>query len=85
MAGGQPAATYCASVSWLNAESQEGQPSNPSTLSVAAGNVLAVQPVSQPNNATGWNVYAGMLPTAMTLQNTAPLATGSSVGAGGAG
>ena len=75
MAGGEPAATYCASVAWLNAENQEGQPSNAATLPVAAGNVLVAQPVSQPSNATGWNVYAGLLPTAMTLQNTTALAT----------
>jgi hypothetical protein len=71
--GGGPAATYCASVSWLNAESQEGQPSNPSTLSVEAGYALAVQPVTQPANATGWNAYVGLSPTTMTLQNTSPL------------
>lgn len=74
MPGGQPASTYCACVSWLNVEGQEGQPSNPSTLSVAAGNVLAVQPVEQPDNATGWNVYVGLSSSLMVLQNTAPMA-----------
>jgi hypothetical protein len=74
VAGGAAAATYCASVSWLNVESQEGQPSNPSSLSVAAGYVLVAQPVSPPTNATGWNVYAGLSATAMTLQNSGALA-----------
>jgi hypothetical protein len=74
IAGGETAATYCASVSWLNVENQEGQPSNPSTLTVAAGSVLVAQPVSQPTNATGWNVYAGLSATTMILQNTAALA-----------
>lgn len=73
IAGGQAAMTYWAAVSWLNAESQEGQASDPSTLSAAAGNTLAVQPVNRPANATAWNVYCGGLPTAMTLQNMAPL------------
>jgi hypothetical protein len=72
--GGQPATTYCAATSWLNVEGEEGQASNPSTLTVAAGNALVVQPVSQPANATAWNVYAGLSPTAMTLQNASPLA-----------
>lgn len=72
--GGQPAATYCASVSWLNLESQEGQASNPSTLTVADGNALVAQPVNQPANAKAWNVYVGLSPTAMALQNTPPLA-----------
>jgi hypothetical protein len=71
--GGQPAATYCASVAWLNAEGQEGQAGNPSTLTMAAGNALVVQPVNQPANATAWNAYVGLLPTTMTLQNTAPM------------
>jgi len=72
--GGQPAMTYCASVSWLNVESEEGQASNSSTLTVAAGNALVVQPVNQPANATAWNVYVGLSPTAMALQNPSPLA-----------
>jgi hypothetical protein len=71
--GGQPAATYCVSVSWLNAEGQEGQASNPSTLSVAAGTVLVAQPVNRPANAKGWNVYVGLLPTTMGLQNMAQM------------
>lgn len=73
IAGGQPAATYCVSVSWLNAECEEGQASDPSTLVLEAGNTLIGQPVSQPGNATAWNVYAGPSPTSMILQNTAPL------------
>jgi hypothetical protein len=72
--GGQPAATYCASVSWLNKEGEEGQASNASTVAMAAGNALVVQPVSQPSNATGWNAYVGLTPTAMALQNPSPLA-----------
>jgi hypothetical protein len=72
--GGQPAMTYCASVSWLNVENEEGQPSNPSVLTVAAGNALVVQPVNQPANATAWNVYVGLTPTALALQNTSPQA-----------
>jgi hypothetical protein len=72
--GGQPAMTYCTSVSWLDTENEEGQASNPSTLDVAAGNVLVAQPVNQPADATAWNVYVGLSPTAMALQNTSPLA-----------
>jgi len=72
--GGQAATTYCASVSWLNVENEEGQASNPGSLTVEAGNVLVVQPVNQPANATAWNVYVGLAPTAMALQNMSPLA-----------
>jgi hypothetical protein len=72
--GGQAALTYSASVSWLNPENEEGQASNPSSLTVAAGNALVAQPVNQPANATAWNVYVGLSPTAMALQNTSALA-----------
>jgi hypothetical protein len=72
--GGQPAMTYCVSVSWLNTGGQEGQASNPNTLTVAAGNALVAQPVNQPVNATAWNVYVGLSPTAMALQNSTPMA-----------
>ena len=72
--GGQPAATYYASVSWLNVEGEEGQPGDAAALTVEAGNVLVVQPLSQPTNAVSWNVYAGTLATVLTLQNSAPLA-----------
>lgn len=71
--GGNAAATYSASVSWLNVENEEGQPSNPATLAVEEGNTLVVQPVNQPANATGWNVYVGISPTTLALQNTAPM------------
>lgn len=71
--GGQPAISYYASVSWLNVEGQEGQPSNPANLTVDAGNTLVAQPVNQPSNATGWNVYVGLSPVALALQNPAAL------------
>ncbi len=74
--GGQTGMTFCCCISWLNAEGQEGQASEPNTLAVTDGTVLVVEPVSQPVNATAWNVYVGSLPTAMTLQNPAPLPTG---------
>ncbi|HTT65831.1 MAG TPA: hypothetical protein VMG35_28470, partial [Bryobacteraceae bacterium] len=71
--GGQSAMTYYASVSWLDAEGEEGQASNSSTLTLEAGNTLVAQPINQPANAAGWNVYVGLSPTAMALQNTSPL------------
>jgi len=71
--GGQPAMTYCASVSWLNAEGEEGQAGNASSLAVAAGNTLAVQPLNPPPNAVAWNVFVGPSADALVLQNGTPL------------
>jgi len=73
--GGAGASTYVVSVSWLNADGQEGQASAPSSLTTTDGTVLVAQPVSRPANATAWNVYVGLLPTTLTLQNTTPLMT----------
>jgi hypothetical protein len=71
--GGQEAMTYYVSVSWLNAEGQEGQASASSSLQAIAGTVLAVQPVNQPTNAVSWNVYVGGSPDSLALQNAPPL------------
>lgn len=72
--GGQPGETYYVSVSWLNAQNQEGEASNPACLTVTAGNALVAQPANPPTNATGWNVYAGLTNTTLILQNSAALA-----------
>ena len=72
--GGQPAASYYASVSWLNTESQEGQAGDAGSLAIADGNTLAVQPVNPPANAVAWNVFVGLSTTTLALQNTSPLA-----------
>ena len=72
--GGQPETTYYVSVSWLNTENEEGQASNPSTLTIASGNALVAQPVNRPPNAAAWNVYVGLSPASMARQNTSALA-----------
>lgn len=71
--GGQPAATYYASVSWLNAEGEEGQAGFPSSLTTGAGSVLAVQPLSPPANAVSWNAFVGSSPNTLALQCDNPL------------
>jgi hypothetical protein len=71
--GGQPAMTYFASVSWTNAEGEEGQAGNASCLTVDAGNALAVQATNQPTNAVNWNVFIGPSATSLVIQNPTPL------------
>ncbi len=72
--GGEPGSTYFVSTSWLNTEGEEGQAGLPGCLTTAAGTALVAQPVNQPSNATGWNVYIGLTAGTMTLQNATPLA-----------
>ena len=83
--GGQPATTYCASVSWLNVEAKKDRPAIRAALTVAAGNALVVQPVNQPANATAWNVYVGLSPTCDGAAEYIAAGAGSGVGSGGAG
>jgi len=74
IAGGQPAQTYYVSVSWLNAEGQEGQASSSACLAVTAANALVAQPVNAPGNARAWNVYVGLTTTTLVLQNSPGIA-----------
>ena len=71
-------AKYFVEVSWKNVTGQEGGPSETTALDVPAGSALQVQALSPPPNAVSWNVYAGVTPDALTLQNTAPLTPGAS-------
>ena len=73
VAGTLAPAKYFIEVSWKNVSGQEGSPSETTALSVPAGNTLQVQALSPPPNAVSWNVYAGVTPDALSLQNTAPL------------
>ena len=78
-------AKYFVEVSWKNVTGQEGSPSETTALDVPAGSTLQVQALSPPSNAVSWNVYAGVTPDALFLQNTAPLTPGASWIAPGSG
>ncbi len=73
IAGPPAGATYFACVSWLNAQAQEGAASDWRSLTVPDGNTLSVQPAQAPSSATGWNVYVGLSPETLCLQNATPL------------
>jgi hypothetical protein len=70
-----PDGVYYVTVAWLNGAGEEGAPATPADVAVSGG-TLQVQAIQAPGTAIGWNVYVGTDPTAMTLQNTAPLAPG---------
>jgi hypothetical protein len=71
-------AKYFVEVSWKNVTGQEGSPSETTALDVPAGSTLQVQALSPPSNAVSWNVYAGVTPDSLFLQNSAPLSPGAS-------
>ncbi|MGH9660802.1 MAG: hypothetical protein ACRD96_19800 [Bryobacteraceae bacterium] len=70
--GSLTAARYFVRVSWLNAAGQEGAPGKLADLDVPTGQGLQVTAVNQPSSATAYNVYAGVSPHDLFLQNTTP-------------
>ena len=76
VAGALAPAKYFIEVSWKNASGQEGGPSETTALDVPAGSTLQVQAVKPPPNAVSWNVYGGVNPDALFLQNVSPLPVG---------
>ena len=64
---------YFVQVAWRNSNGDEGGPSELTALEVTSGNTLRVQAVNTPANAVAWNVYAGVTPESLFLQNQAPL------------
>lgn len=71
-------AEYAVQVTWVNQNGQESAPSPPVTYSTQPGMQLVVTaPPLPPQYATGWNVYAGILPGGVTLQNSQSTALGT--------
>jgi hypothetical protein len=73
--GALPDGTYYVTMGWINSAGEEGAAALPATITTASCTLL-VQPGTPPQGATGWNVYAGAAPDAMTRQNVAPIAIG---------
>ncbi|HEY2018931.1 MAG TPA: hypothetical protein VGH38_35745 [Bryobacteraceae bacterium] len=70
-----PDGTYYVTTAWVNSQGEEGASAVPSAVATSRGTFL-VPSGSAPRNATGWNVYVGTAPEAMSLQNSSPLAAG---------
>jgi hypothetical protein len=83
-AGTSGAATYLVQVSWV-AGGEEGAVSDPAALTVSDGETLVVTPPEALPGASGWNVYAGLTPTDMRLQNDVPGSIGANWTMPGAG
>jgi hypothetical protein len=60
--------TYYVTMAWTNSKGEEGEPSVPTTITTAESTLL-VQTGAPPACAAGWNVYAGVDPRALSLQN----------------
>jgi hypothetical protein len=78
VAGLIPATTYFVQVSWVSASGQEGAPSQVTTYDAPGNSLLVVTGVNPPAAATGFNVYMGLTPDDVMLQNSAVIAVGTS-------
>jgi hypothetical protein len=78
VAGLIPATTYYVQVTWVGLAGREGMPSRETTYDAPAGSLPAISAVNPPAVATGFNVYMSLTAGCERLQNTAPIAVGSS-------
>ncbi len=85
VAGSIPQTTYYAQASWVGASGQEGAPSVITTYDAPAGSLPVVQMIAAPAGATGFNVYLGLTPDGLALQNPTPIAVGQSFTLAGTG
>jgi hypothetical protein len=72
------AASYYIQVSWVSSTGQEGAPSVLMAFDGASNQVPVIEAVNPPAGAAGFNVYAGLTPTGLALQNSSPVAVGGS-------
>jgi len=70
--------TFYVSVTWVDTTGQEGAPSDFAVLGTSEGQQLVVSVGNAPQNVVNWNVYVGLSPATLNLQNVSPLVTGSS-------
>jgi hypothetical protein len=78
VAGLLPAAIYYVQVSWVSSAGAVGAPSDVTTFAAPAGSEPVVSVANPPVNATGFNVYMGLTPATITLQNATPVPVGTS-------
>lgn len=64
--------------SWINSIGQEGLASDVVQATADTGSAIIVRMPHAPAGVVSWNLYAGMAPNAVTLQNSTPLAPNQS-------
>jgi hypothetical protein len=76
VAGLIAATTYYVQATWVGADGQESEPSAITTFTTVDASLLTVQLKNPPATAVGWNVYLGLNPKPLALQNSTPIAVG---------
>jgi hypothetical protein len=80
-----PSTTYYARVAWVGAGGQEGAPSEITSYDAPAGSLPVVQMTNPVAAATGFNVYLGLTPDALALQNVTVVPVGQNFTMAGTG
>jgi hypothetical protein len=78
MAGTAGGGMFYVAVTWVSLSGQEGAPSDFAQLGTSNGQQLVASVSAAPQSVTSWNVYVGMSPATLNLQNQGPLGTSSS-------
>ncbi len=74
-----PGGTVYVAVSYVNQKGEQGLASIPVEADIPAGNVATVNLTTLADNASGWNLFAGMSPDALYQQNSQTLGPLASV------
>ena len=75
----QAGGTAYLTVTFVNVEGEESSPAVSVEQVVPDGNVILAQAPAWPSNATGWNLYGGIAPSAISLQSPVPFVLGTVV------
>ena len=70
------ARTYFIEIAWVESAGFRSGKSTQIAYSVSAGDLLQVEALNAPPNATGFHVYAGLTPDSATRQTASPVAIG---------
>ena len=74
--GSLPDNIYYATAAWVNRVNEEGASAIAAAIATSSS-TFSTRIGPPPPNATGWNVYVGMDPNGMTMQNSSPLEVGA--------
>jgi len=70
--------TYYVAATWVNAAGQESSLSDTGQVATSDDEQLTVALANPPTAASGWNVYMGEAPDALSLQNETPIGVNDS-------
>jgi hypothetical protein len=68
-----PGGTMYLAVSYVNSRNEEGLASEPVEADTQDGNAVDISLTTISDNGAGWNLYAGLAPDCLAIQNSSPI------------